>query len=170
MIRLFRPGRRRSTGSGSRVQVRYYFRGAGHRPVRFENGSIAVPLAFSGSYSSLFGCLQFTGWARSTFELRYDAASQSVLGRINVETVTLDGVNPLVGGIITPLVQSSLNTSVNPVQILNGKQIAVSLPIAATNANLKADVSDVRAEIKDDALNLYVTYTFSGAPLSQSAL
>ncbi len=132
--------------------------------VRFENGAITVPLAFSGSYSSPFGCLQFTGWAKSNFEMRYDAASQSVLGQINVETVTLDGVNPFVGGIITPLVQSSLNTRVNPIQILNGKQIAVSVPIAATNANLRANVTDVRAELKDDALNLYVIYNFSGAP------
>ncbi len=138
--------------------------------VRFVNGSIAVPLAFSGSYSSPFGCLRFTGWANSKFELRYDAASQSVVGQINIETVNLDGVNPLMSGIVTPLVQSSLNNSVNPIQILNGKQIAISLPISATNANLKAEVSDVRAEIKEDALNLYVTYNFSGAPLSQPPL
>ncbi len=138
--------------------------------VRFENGAMTVPLAFSGSYSSPFGCLQFTGWARSNFELRYDAASQSVLGQINVEAVTLDGVNPLVGGIITPLVQSSLNTRVNPMQILDGRQIAVSLPIAATNANLMANVTDVRAEVKDDALNLYLIYNFSGAPQTKPAL
>ncbi len=138
--------------------------------VRFVNGSIVAPLVFSGSYSSPFGCLRFTGWASTKFELRYDAASQSVVGQINVETVNLDGVNPVVSGIVTPLVQSSLNTSVNPIQILNGKQIAVNLPIAATNAKLKADVSDVRADVKEDALNLYVTYTFSGAPLDRSPL
>ncbi len=132
--------------------------------VRFENGTMSVPLAFSGSYSSAFGCVQFTGWAKSNLELRYDAASQSVLGQVNVETVTLDGVNPLVSGIVTPLVQSTLNTRVNPVQILDGRQIAVSLPIAATNGNLQANVQDVRAEVKDEALNLYVIYTFSGAP------
>lgn len=134
--------------------------------VRFENGSMIVPLAFSGSYSSAFGCVQFTGWARSNLELRYDAATQSVLGQVNVETITLDGVNPLVSGIVTPLVQSTLNTRVNPVQILDGRQIAVSLPIAATNANLQANVQDVRAEVKDDALNLYVIYNFSGTPTS----
>lgn len=132
--------------------------------MRFNNGAISAPLAFSGSYPSPFGCLRFTGWAQSNFELRFDAASQVVYGRINVETVNLDGVNPVIGALVTPLVQSSLNTRVNPIQILDGRQIALSLPIAATNANLQATVNDVRAEIKDDALNLYVVYGFASAP------
>jgi hypothetical protein len=138
--------------------------------LRFSNGAISVPLAFSGSYSSPFGCMQFTGWAQSNFELRFDAASQIVYGRINVETVNLDGVNPIVGALVTPLVQSSLNTRVNPIQILDGRQIALSLPIAASNANLQATVKDVRAEVRDDALNLYVVYGFSGAPFTPPQL
>ena len=138
--------------------------------LRFNNGAISAPLAFSGSYSSPFGCMQFTGWAQSNFELRFDAASQIVYGRINVETVNLDGVNPIVGALVTPLVQSSLNTRVNPIQILDGRQIALSLPIAASNANLQATVNDVRAEVKDDALNLYVVYGFSEAPFTPPQL
>ena len=37
-------------------------------------------------------------------QLRFDRDSQSVVGQLNVETVNLDGVNPLVNAIVTPLV------------------------------------------------------------------
>ena len=131
----------------------------------FEDNKLGAPLAFSGSYSSPFGCLRFTGWAKASLDLRFDAAQQKVFGHINVETVNLDGVNPLLSGFVTPIVQSTLNNRVNPIQVLEGRQIALSLPIAATNATLLANVTDVRADIKDNALNLYVIYNFNGAPL-----
>lgn len=132
--------------------------------INFDNDRIAAPLAFSGSYNSLFGCLQFTGWAQANMELRYDAAQQAVFGQFNVETVNLDGVNPVIGSILTPIVQTTLNNRVNPVQILRGEQIALNMPIAASGGNLLANVTDVRAEVKDKALNLYVIYGFKGAP------
>lgn len=130
--------------------------------INFANNNISAPLAFSGNYNSPFGCLQFTGWAQANFELRFDAAQQAVFGRINVETVNLDGVNPLISGFVTPLVQTSLNNRVNPIQIIKGSQIAVDLPIKASGGSLVATVKDVRAEVKDNALNLYVIYDFSG--------
>ncbi len=132
--------------------------------LRFENNRISAPLAFSGSYSSPFGCLQFTGWAQANLELRYEAAEQTVFGRINVETVNLDGVNPIISGFVTPLVQTTLNNQVNPIQILQGRQIAIDAPIESTSGRLQANVTDIRAEFRDNALNLYVIYAFSGAP------
>jgi hypothetical protein len=134
--------------------------------VSFENNRITAPLAFTGNYRSSFGCFPFSGWAQSNFELRYDAAQQMVFGQLNVETVNLEGVNPIVNAIATPLVQSTLNTRVNPIRILDAKQLAVDVPVASTAGRLQASVSDVRAEVKDNALNLYITYSFSGAPLS----
>jgi len=133
--------------------------------LRLDNNAISAPLAFSGSYNSMFGCYQFTGWAQANLELRFEASQQAVLGTINVETVNLDGVDPIVGALVTPLVQNSLNSSVNPVQILRGDQIALNLPIASTGGTLRANVSDVRSEIKDNAMHLYVIYGFSGAPV-----
>lgn len=130
--------------------------------VRFENNKLGAPLAFTGSYQSPVGCLQFSGWAQSTFDLRFDAATQSVFGQVNVETVNLDGINPVFSALVTPIVQSTLNTRVNPIRILDGKQIAVNLPIAATGGNLQAKVTDVRSEVKDNALNLYAIYEFGG--------
>lgn len=135
--------------------------------LQFQNEKIDAPLAFSGSASVLGQCVQFTGWAQANMALRYDAAQQNVLGTINVETVNLDGVAPFVSGFVTPLVQGTLNQRVNPIQILQGQQIALNLPIAATDGNLQAKVKDVRAEVKDNALNLYVIYDFAGVKNGQ---
>jgi hypothetical protein len=133
--------------------------------VRFENNRISLPLAFSGSYNSPVGCFRYTGWAQTSIELRFDSAQQTVFGRVNVETINLDGVNPILSGLVTPIVQTTLNNRVNPIQILSGKQAAVNLPIASAGGTLKAEVKDVRAEFKDNALNLYVIYEFHGAPV-----
>lgn len=130
--------------------------------LKFENEKINAPLAFSGSAIVLGQCIQFTGWAQANMALRFDAAQQTVFGTLNIETVNLDGVAPFVSGFVTPLVQTTLNQRVNPIPILKGQQIALNLPIAATNGNLQANVKDVRAEVKDNALNLYVIYDFAG--------
>ena len=132
--------------------------------VKFENSEITAPLAFTGSYNTPFGCIQFSGWAKATFELRFDAAQQTVFGKVNVETVNLDGVNPLIGGIVTPVVQSAINDRVNPIEILRGEQIAPIVKVASSGGNLKAVVKDVRAEIAGDELKLFVIYEFSGTP------
>lgn len=133
--------------------------------LRFEDKRIAAPLAFSGSYNSPFGCLQFSGWAKGSLELRFDEAAQTVFGIINVETVNLDGVNPILNGLVTPLVQSTLNNRVNPIRIIDGKQIGLDVPVASTGARLQAAVKDVRAEIVENVLNLYVKYEFRGTPV-----
>lgn len=130
--------------------------------VRLENGKIAAPLAFSGSAAVFGQCIDFAGWAQANLNLRFDEAAQNVYGQIDVETVNLDGLSPVVSGFVTPLVQSSLNQKVNPITILRGQQIALNLPITATDGTLNARVKDVRSEVKDNALNLYITYDFSG--------
>jgi hypothetical protein len=137
--------------------------------VQFENSAIKAPLAFTGSYSSFAGCFPFSGWAQSDLQLRFDQATQSVYGIVNVETVNLDGVNPVVSGLITPIVQSTINSRVNPIKIVDGRQLAVDLPVTAAQGDLKAAVSDVRAEVKDNALNLFVIYGFSGGPMQTPA-
>ena len=129
--------------------------------VQFENNRLNVPLAFTGSYS-FAGCYQFSGWAQSNLELRFDQNTQSVFGIVNVETVNLDGINPIISGLVTPIVQSTINERVNPIKIVDGKQLAVDLPIVASGGDLKAAVNDVRAEVKDNALNLFVIYGFNG--------
>jgi len=154
------------TQGGCASVVKLLPEGSGVRTgVKFENNQLQAPLAFTGSYQSPVGCWQFSGWAQARMDLRFDQASQSVFGLLNIETVNLDGTNPFLSALVTPFVQSTLNSRVNPIKILDGRQLAVNMPIAAANGNLQASVSDVRAEVKDNALTMYITYGFQGSPL-----
>lgn len=137
--------------------------------VKLENGQILVPIAFTGNFNALGSCIEFNGWAQANLELRYDEAQQLVFGQINVQTVNLDGITPIVSGLVTPIVQSTLNNRVNPVQILRGDQIGLKVPIKSTGSTLKATVKDIRAEVKDNTLFFYVTYNFSGEPSTEVA-
>lgn len=129
----------------------------------FAGNKISMPLAFKGSnYITLVGCVEYAGWAQANLDLRYDETQKTVFGTINVETVNVDGLSPMVSGFVTPIVQSTLNSRVNPITILRGDQIRLNLPIAATGGNLQAQVQEVRAEVKDNELNLYVIYNFTG--------
>ena len=138
--------------------------------VKLENGQILVPLAFTGNVSlPVAGCVEFDGWAQANLELRYDETQKMVFGQINVQTVNLDGISPLVSGLVTPIVQSTLNARVNPVQILRGDQIALKVPIKSTGNTLDGQVKDIRAQVRDNALSLFVTYNFSGEKTAPAA-
>lgn len=131
--------------------------------VRIENGKIFAPLAFSGSYNAPFiGCVNFKGWAQANLELRFDEGQQAVYGRLNVEGVNLDGAPPVVGPIVTGLVQGAINQRVNPIQILEAHQLRLSVPIKASDGTLNAQVKDVRAQINNGSLALHITYQFNG--------
>lgn len=138
--------------------------------VRMDTGQILVPIAFTGSFNALGNCFNFTGWAQANLELRYDETQQTVFGQINVQSVNLDGVPPVVSGLVTPIVQSTLNNRVNPVQILRGDQIALKVPIKSTGSTLQGNIKDVRAEVKDNSLFLYLTYDFGGASPAPAAV
>ena len=130
--------------------------------VKITNGKIMAPLAFSGSYNSILGCVRFTGWAQANLQLRFDQAQQTVYGQLNVEGVNLDGAPPVVGSVVTGLVQAAINQRVNPIQILQGHQLRLSLPVKASDGTLNAQVKDVRSEVKDGQLALHITYEFKG--------
>jgi hypothetical protein len=145
----------------SRIQVLQ--EGSGVRTgVSFKDGKISAPMAFTGQYNSMFGCIPLQGWAEAHLDLRFDAGQQSVYGIVTVDTVNLDGVNPVVSGIVTPLVQGSLNQRVNPILLLRGDQIGMNVPVASAGGNLKASASDIRAEVKDDGVIFSVDYKFEG--------
>lgn len=131
--------------------------------VRLQNGQMLAPLAFSGSYNAFGNCLNFRGWAQSDIALSFNQADQTVYGQINVQGVNLEGVSPLIGGLVTQFVQNSINQRVNPLVIMRGQQLTLAVPVQASNGTLRAQPKDVRAEIKDGALRLFVTYDFSGA-------
>jgi hypothetical protein len=129
--------------------------------VRLTEGKIMAPLAFSGSYNAFGSCINFKGWAQANIELRFDQAQQTVYGQITVEGVNLEGTSPIVGGLVTPLVQRAINERVNPLEIMRSSQLTLAIPVKASNGTLKAQVKDVRSEVKDGTLRLHITYDFS---------
>jgi hypothetical protein len=130
--------------------------------VQFRNGSISAPMAFTGSYNLVGNCMQFKGWAQTSIQLRFDQPKQTVYGTVNVEGVNLEGVSPVANNFVTVFVQTAINERVNPLVLVNERQLSLMIPIKASNGNVKANAKDVRVETLDGALKLHVSYEFSG--------
>jgi hypothetical protein len=129
--------------------------------VRFTGGKITSPLAFNGSYSLLGKCVQFKGTARATVDLSFNQEKQTVFGALNVEEVALEDVPPLVSALVTGFVRQTIAARVNPFEVLRVSQLALSMPIQATGGSVKANVNDVRADVQEGSLRLFLTYDFT---------
>ena len=130
--------------------------------VKFAGGKITAPLVFSGNYNLLGNCTQFKGWAQTTIQLSFDQPNQTLYGRLNVEGVNLEGVNPLANNFVTVFVRTAIDSKVNPIQFLRPQQLQLAIPVQASNGSVKAQVKDVRSEVQDGALRLHITYDFAG--------
>jgi hypothetical protein len=129
--------------------------------VQFQDGKINVPMAFNGNYN-LGGCMQFKGWAQTTIKLSFDQEKQVVYGHVDVDGVNLEGVNPIANNFVTVFVQSAINQKVNPLVLVSEPQLSLMIPVKASNGAVKARAKDVRAEVLNGSLKLYLTYEFSG--------
>lgn len=132
--------------------------------VRFENGRITAPLAFSGSYAvALLGCIRFQGWADTVIRLDFDRTRQVLSARVEVQDIHLSGVPSLASGVIVGLVQNSIDRRINPVEILQAAQLSARLPIAAAGGALRLMAKEVRPEVVPGALRLHIIYEFTKA-------
>ena len=129
--------------------------------VRFTGGKIVAPIAFNGSYNLLAKCVSFKGTGKSTVDLSFDQSKQTVYGRLNVDEVTLDDVPPIVSTLVTAFVRRSIDEQLNPFEVLPVSQLSLSLPVQASGGTVKASVKDVRSEVQEGSLKLYLTYDFS---------
>lgn len=149
---------------GCQNQVVVAPEGSGTRTgVKLQDGRISAPLAFSGSYGVFGNCFNFRGAAFANIALNFRADEQTLYGQINVESVTLEGISPMVGPAVTSFVQTAINQRVNPLVLMRGEQLRMAIPVQATGGTLNARARDIRQEVKDGALRLHVTYDFSGA-------
>ncbi|HEU4795451.1 MAG TPA: hypothetical protein VFT02_07465 [Pyrinomonadaceae bacterium] len=130
--------------------------------VQFRNGNVSAPLAFTGSYNLSGQCIQFKGWAQTNIKLYFEEPKQTVYGRVEVEGVNLEGVNPIANTFVTVFVQNAIDQRVNPLVLVTEKQLSLLIPVKASNGTVKARAKDVRAEILDGSLKLHLTYEFSG--------
>ena len=130
--------------------------------VQFRNGSVYAPMAFTGSYNLAGSCMQFKGWAQNKIRLSFDQEKQTVYGYVDVEGVNLEGVNPIANNFVTVFVQGAINQKVNPLVLVSEPQLSLQIPVRASNGAVKARAKDVRAEVLDGSLKLYLTYEFTG--------
>ncbi len=69
--------------------------------VKFEQGRMVAPLAFTGSYNStLLGCLEFRGWAKTEWNLEFDRNAQTLQARIKITDMHLENIPSLAQGSI----------------------------------------------------------------------
>ena len=130
--------------------------------VQFRNGNVSAPLAFTGSYNFSGQCIQFKGWAQTNIKLYFEEPKQTVYGRVEVEGVNLEGVNPIANTFVTVFVQTAIDQRVNPLVLVSENQLSLLIPVKASNGTVKARAKDVRAEMLDGLLKLHLTYEFSG--------
>jgi len=154
----------RAQGGGCPSQVVITPEGGGIQTgVRLSDGQVLAPLAFDGSYAVFGQCMNFRGTAEANIALRFDQPSQTLYGQLNVAGVTLEGMSPLLSGPVTAFVQNAINQRVNPLTLMSGERISLSVPVQAAGGTLSARAADVRSEIQNGRLRLHITYDFGGA-------
>jgi hypothetical protein len=130
--------------------------------VRFRDGKIYAPIAFSGSYNPpLVGCIDFQGWAETNIDLEYDRQNRKLVGRLRVLNVNLGGITNLASGVLSRLVQSSIDRKINPIEILQIDKLSFVVPVQNVNGALKMKATGVRHEINNGVLNVHIGYEFS---------
>ncbi|HEX8160493.1 MAG TPA: hypothetical protein VF538_01230 [Pyrinomonadaceae bacterium] len=151
---------------GCANQINITQEGSGARTtVSLQNGEINAPLAFNGASDKIpfAGCFNFKGAAQANISLSFNREQQTLYGQINVLSVNLEGASPIVEPFVTTAVQTAINQKVNPLVIMRGQQLTLNVPVQASGGTVRAQARDVRAEIKDGALRLHISYDFAGA-------
>lgn len=129
--------------------------------VRFRDGKIYAPLAFSGSYNPPFvGCVDFQGYAEANVELEFDKDKQSLIGRAKILNVVLSGTNGVGSSFVTKLVQSAIDKKINPIQILQADKLSFLVPVENAGGSLRMRATGVRTEVANGALNVFIAYEF----------
>lgn len=129
--------------------------------VKFEQGRMVAPLAFTGSYNStLLGCLQFRGWAQTEWNLEFDRNAQTLQARIRITDIHLENIPSLARGSVLQLVQSAIDSRINPLKVLRPEQLSSVVPIAPAGGSLRLRAREVKPEIVPGSVHLRITYEF----------
>lgn len=129
--------------------------------IKLEQGRITAPLAFAGSYdSTLLGCIEFRGWANTSWTLEFDRGRQALVARVMVNEIRLTNVPALAGASLGKLVQAAIDKRINPLELLKLDQLSTRVPIAPAGGALRMRAKEVRPEIVPGALHLHIVYEF----------
>lgn len=128
--------------------------------VRFRDGKIFAPLAFSGNYDPPFvGCVGFSGWAESVIDLEFDENGQRLVARARVLNVDLNGTGGIGGTVVARLVQGSIDKKINPIELFQLSKLTFALPVRGSS-DLRLRATGVRHELQNGAINVVVSYEF----------
>ena len=128
--------------------------------VRFRDGRIVAPIAFSGQYNPpLIGCVQFAGVAETFVDLEFDERGQRLLARARVSDVSLNGTGGIGGSIVARMVQSSIDRKVNPIEIIKTDKVSFILPLQNSNS-VRMRATGFAHEVINGQLAIHIAYEF----------
>ncbi len=131
--------------------------------VRFREGRVMAPIAFTGNYSPPFiGCVEFAGVAETAIDLEFDAARQALVGRARVLSVNMSGAGGIGSGLLAGMVQGSIDKKINPIPIIALDRISFIVPIQNAGS-LKMKAVGIKHEIGGGVLNVRISYEFQKA-------
>jgi Tfp pilus assembly protein PilE len=132
--------------------------------VRFEKDRVVAPLAFRGNYNmAIIGCISFQGWADTYINLNFDREQQVLTARVTVSDIHLNNIPSLASGALVRMVQNSIDSRINPIEILQATQLSTRLPIAGSGGALRMRATEIRPEVVPGALSLHIFYEFAPA-------
>jgi hypothetical protein len=128
--------------------------------VRFRDGRISAPIAFSGNYNPpLIGCVPFAGVAETVVDLEFDQPGQRLLARARVQDVALNGTAGIGGGIVARMVQGSIDKKINPIEIIKTDKVSFIIPLQ-NSSSVKMRATGFAHEIVNGQLVIHITYEF----------
>lgn len=131
--------------------------------VRFREGKIVAPLAFTGKYSPpLIGCVAFTGTAESMINLEFDQAGQRLIARAKVHNVSLNGTGGIAGSLVARMVQGTIDKKINPIEIIRTDKVTFVLPLQ-NSGQVRMKATGFTHDIANGQLNVRVAYEFQKA-------
>jgi hypothetical protein len=131
--------------------------------VKFRNQKIYAPIAFEGSYNvPLLGCIDFSGWAETRIALSYDQSTNALIGKTKVLSTNLSGTNGIGSGLITRLVQNSIDKKINPLEIIKLDMLSFTAPIQ-NSGKLRMKAIGIRHVVRDREIDVYLKYRFEKA-------
>ena len=129
--------------------------------VRFEEGRIVGPLAFTGAYNaSLVGCIDFSGWADSEVLLSYDSSRRALVARFQLRNIHLNNTPTMLNGPLLSMVQGTIDRRYNPVELFTLEKLSTRVEIAPAGGALQVRATEIRPEITSSALTLHIIYEF----------
>lgn len=128
--------------------------------VRFRDGKIIAPIAFTGFYNPpLIGCVAFGGWAEAVIDLQFDPSRQRLIAYARAEKVSLSGSGGIGSGLIARMVQGSIDKKINPIEIIQTDKVTFLLPVQNSNG-VRMRATGFRHDLMNGLLNVRIAYEF----------